>query len=282
MPDIPAKDVPGIPAKDVKALRDATGAGMLDAKRALEATGNDFDAAVQYLRERGLGKAAERAGRENINGAVAAATTTDGSAAALVQLKSETDFVAKSPQFVGLAQELAELVAERGEQAVEEKKDALDDLKVTLKENIELGRVVRFEAGPGNVLDTYLHVQNERGINGVLVELAGGSPDRNVKELAHDIAVHIAFGRPNFLTRDEVPAEDVEAERATLEAETRNEGKPEQALPKIVEGKLNGWFKRVPGGVLVEQPYARDDKQTIAQLLGSAKVVRFAQVEIGR
>ncbi len=274
--------MPDIPAKDVKALRDATGAGMLDAKRALEATGNDFDAAVQYLRERGLGKAAERAGRENINGAVAAAVTADGSAAALVQLKSETDFVAKSPQFVGLAQDLATLVAERGEQAVEQKKDALDDLKVTLKENVELGRVVRFEAGSGNVLDTYLHIQNERGINGVLVELAGGSPDRNVKELAHDIAVHIAFGRPNFLTRDDVPVEEVEAERATLEAETRNEGKPEQALPKIVEGKLNGWFKRVPGGVLVEQPYARDDKQTLSQVLGQAKVVRFAQVVIGQ
>src|SRR5713101_2322328 len=278
--------MPDIPAKDVKALRDATGAGMLDAKRALEATGNDFDAAVQYLRERGLGKAAERAGRENINGAVAAAVTADGSAAALVQLKSETDFVAKSPQFVGLAQDLATLVAERGEPAVEQKKDALDDLKVTLKENVELGRVVRFEAGSGNVLDTYLHIQNERGINGVLVELADGSPDRNVpdrnvpdrnvKDLAHDIAVHIAFGRPNFLTRDDVPVEEVEAERATLEAETRNEGKPEQALPKIVEGKLNGWFKRVPGGVLVEQPYARDDKQTLSQVLGQAKVVRFA------
>jgi elongation factor Ts len=266
-----------IPAQDVKALRDATGAGMLDARKALEETGNDFEAAVQYLRERGLGKAAERSGRANIEGAVAAATTPDGKAAALVQLKSETSFVAASPQFVELANELARLVAEQGEQAIDAKKDALDDLKVTLKENIDVGRVVRFEAGPGHLLDTYLHIQNGRGVNGVLVELAGGS-----QELAHDVAVHIAFARPGYVNREDVPAADVDAERATLEAETRNEGKPEQAIPKIVDGKLNGWYKRAPGGVLVDQPYARDDKQTVAQVLGSAKVIRIAQVVLGQ
>ena len=203
-------------------------------------------------------------------------STPPRNAGALVQLKSETDFVAKSPEFVSLVTELAQLVAAKGEQAVDERKDAIDDLKVTLKENIELGRVVRFEAAPGNVLDSYLHVQYGRGKNGILVELAGGNA-----ELAHDIAVHIAFGKPGYLTRDEVPEADVDAERATLEAETRNEGKPEQALPKIVEGKLGGWFKRVPGGVLLEQPYARDDKKTVAQVLGDARVVRFAQVLIG-
>ena len=137
-------------------------------------------------------------------------------------------------------------------------KDAIDDLRLTLKENIEVGQVVRFAAEPGHVLDTYLHVQNGRGVNGVLVEL----PDGGTAELAHDIAVHIAFGRPSYLHRDDVPADEVAAERAALEAQTRNEGKPEQALPKIVEGKLNGWYKRVPGGVLLEQPYAKDDKQT--------------------
>jgi elongation factor Ts len=262
-----------ITAKDVKALRDATGAGMMDAKKALEATDGDAEAAVGWLRERGLGKAAERTGRDNAEGAVAVAL--DEGAAALVQLKSETDFVAKSPQFVELVNDLAKLVAAKGEQAAADRQDAVDDLKVTLKENIELGRVVRFEAAEGNVLDAYLHVQNGRGVNGVLVELHGGSRD-----LAHDIAVHIAFGRPNYLTRDEVPATDVEAERATLEAETRNEGKPEAALPKIVEGKLGGWFKRMPGGVLLEQPYAKDDKQTVSQVLGGAKLVRFAQVLI--
>ena len=261
-------------ARDVKALRDATGAGMLDAKKALTESDGDFDAAASWLRERGLGKAAERSDRENIEGAVAVANS--GKAAALVELKSETDFVAKSQQFVSLINKLAKDVAANGEGAVDGYKDAIDDLKITLKENIEIGRVVRFEAADGDILDTYLHIQNGRGVNAVIVELAGGTT-----ELAHDIAVHIAFGRPTYLQRDEVPADDIAAERAALEAQTRNEGKPEQALPKIVEGRLDGWFKRVPGGVLVEQPFARDDKRTVAQVLGSAKVVRFAQAVIG-
>jgi elongation factor Ts len=264
-------------AKDVKALRDATGAGMLDAKKSLEATNGDKEAAAVWLRERGLGKAAERAGRENTQGAVALAQIPETRTAALVQLKSETDFVAKSPQFVDLTDRLARLVAEQGEQAVDSCKEAIDDLKVTLKENIELGDVVRFQAPEGHIIDGYLHIQNGRGINGVLVELDGGD-----LELAHDIAVHIAFGKPQYVTREDVPAEAVDAERQALEAETRNEGKPEQALPKIVEGKLNGWYTRMPGGVLLEQPYARDDKKTVAQVLGDAKVVRFAQVLIGQ
>jgi elongation factor Ts len=261
-------------AKDVKALRDATGAGMMDAKRALEATEGNFDDAAAWLRERGLGKAAERSDRANTEGAVAVALT--GEATALVELKSETDFVAKSPQFVSLVNELAAAVAADGEGAVDARKDALDDLKLTLKENIEIGRVVRFVAEPGHILDTYLHVQNGRGVNGILVELDGGST-----ELAHDVAVHIAFGKPSVLSRDEVPASEVEAERAALEAQTRNEGKPEAALGKIVDGKLNGWYKRVPGGVLLEQPYAKEDKRTVAQVLGDARIVRFAQVVIG-
>jgi elongation factor Ts len=279
---VPADDAQQAPpkaditAKDVKALRDATGAGMMDAKRALVESGGDAERAALWLRERGLGKAQERSGRDNAEGAVAVAVDADGGAAALVQLKSETDFVAKSPQFVEVANQLAALVAAKGEEAVADGQDAIDDLKLTHKEHIELGRVVYFKAGPGSVLETYLHVQNGRGVNGILVELAGGS-----QELAHDIAVHIAFGRPGYLDRDEVPPEAVAAERDALEAETRNEGKPEAALPKIVEGKLAGWYKRVPGGVLVEQPYARDDKQTVSQVLGGAAVVRFAQVVIG-
>jgi elongation factor Ts len=261
-------------ARDVKALRDATGAGMMDAKKALTATDGDYQAAVSWLRERGLGKAAERAGRDNDEGAVAVAVS-DGTAA-LVELKAESDFVAKSPQFVEAAERLARAVATDGEGAVADLKDVVDDLRLSLKENIEVGKVVRFAAGPDHVLDTYLHIQNGRGVNGVIVELTGGPV-----ELAHDVAVHIAFGKPAYLRRQEVPADEVASERAALEAQTRNEGKPEKALPKIVEGKLNGWYKRVPGGVLLEQPYARDDKQTVAQVLGGAQIVRFAQATVG-
>jgi elongation factor Ts len=261
-------------AADVKRLREATGAGIMDAKRALTENDGDYEAASTWLRERGLGKAAERSDRENAEGGVAVARA--GDAVALVELKSETDFVAKSPQFVGLLDQLAQAVAADGAEAVDAHKDALDDLRISLKENIQVGRVVRLVAEQGQILDSYVHVQNGRGVNAVLVQLEGASD-----ELAHDLAVHIAFGKPSVLSRDEVPAEEVEAERATLEAQTRNEGKPEAAIAKIVDGKVNGWFKRVPGGVLVEQPYAKDDKMTVAQFLGSAKVVKYAQAVIG-
>lgn len=265
-----------ISAKDVKRLRDATGAGILDAKQALIDTDGDQEAAARLLREKGLAKADKRSDRDAAQGAIAAAFVPATGVAALVQLRSETDFVAKSQPFVQLATDMAAAVAEEGEEAVERFTDAIEDQKVTLKEKIELGRVVRFVAGDGNVLETYLHMQSGRGVNGVLVEIAGGDA-----ELAHDVAVHIAFGKPTYLKRDEISAEAIEAERATLEAQTRNEGKPEAAIPKVVEGKLQGWYKQVPGGVLLEQPFAKDEKQTVAQVLGSATVVRFAQVLIG-
>src|SRR5215210_1281346 len=204
-------------AKDVQRLRQASGAGMMDAKKALTETDGDYDAAMRYLQEKGLAATAKRADRENTQGAVALGTA--GKAAALVELKSETDFVAKSPDFVKLAQDLADAVAADGEGAVESFRDRVDELKVTLKENIDVGRVVRYEAADGNLLDTYLHVQSDRGVNGILVELAGGS-----QELAHDVAVHIAFARPATLTRDEVSEADVAEQRSLLETQTRNEG----------------------------------------------------------
>jgi elongation factor Ts len=258
-------------AKDVQALRQATGAGMMDAKRALEANGGAMEQAKQWLREQGLAASAKRSDRENTQGVIALAV--DGQVGALVELKCETDFVAGSEQFKSEADALAKLVAAEGEDAVSARSANLDDLKITLKENIELGRVVRLAATSRQLLDSYLHVQGGRGVNGVLVVIEGGG-----QALAHDVAVHIAFARPTYLHRDDVPADIVAAERATFEAISRNEGKPEAALPKIVEGRLQGFYKDV---VLLDQPYARDDKQSVAQLLGAAKVVAFAQVRIG-
>jgi elongation factor Ts len=258
-------------AKDVQALRQATGAGMMDAKKALDASDGDIEAATQWLREKGLAASAKRDDRENVQGVVA--LHLDGNVGAIVKLKCETDFVAGSEQFKAEAASLAKLVAADGEAAVDERAKELDDLKITLKENIELGDVVRIEAVAGNQLGTYLHVQGGRGVNAVLVEMAGASP-----ELAHDVAVHIAFARPKYLTRDDVPADVVEHERQTFEALSRNEGKPEAALAKIVEGRLGGFFKDV---ALLDQPYAKDDKQSVTQFIGSATIVRFAQVEIG-
>jgi elongation factor Ts len=258
-------------AKDVQRLRQATGAGMMDAKRALTESSGDFDAAAKWLREKGLGKAAERSGRENTQGAVA--VSSDDGVASIVELRCETDFVAKSDAFVAAAQQLADAVASDGEGAVSTRAEAVDDLRITLKENIEVGHVVRLEAGAGNVLDTYLHKQDGRGVNAVAVELAGGDQD-----LAHDVAVHIAFTKPRFLRRDEVPADEIESERQTLEALSRQEGKPEAALPKIVEGRLGGWYKE---RVLLDQAWVRDEKRSIVDLLGGAEIVRFAQVYIG-
>jgi elongation factor Ts len=263
--------LPSISAKDVQALRRLTGAGILDCKQALEETGGDMEAARRWLREKGLAGAAKLAGREASQGAVALAVA--GQNAAIAELRCETDFVAKADAFVSLTDELAQLVASKGEDAIAERSEAIDDLRTTLKENISVGKVVRFELGEGAIIGNYLHVQSGRGVNAVLVEMQGGS-----EELAHDVAVHIAFARPAYLRREDVPADEVASERDALEKISRNEGKPEAALEKIVEGRLNGWFTE---RVLMEQKYARDEKRTIAQLIGDATVTRFAQVVVG-
>jgi elongation factor Ts len=263
--------MPAFTAKDVQSLRRATGAGMLDSKRALEENDGDMEAAKQWLREQGLAGAAKRADREASQGAIALGV--DGRNASIVELRCETDFVAMSEAFVALTSDLAQAVATQGEVAAKDAAGAIDELKTTLKENISLGQVVRFELGDDSTLGTYLHMQSGRGVNGVLVDMRSAT-----EELAHDVAVHIAFARPIYLRREDVPEDEVAAERATVEAISRNEGKPEAALPKIVEGRMNGWFKE---RCLLEQPYAKDEKRTIADLIGSAVIVRFAQVVVG-
>jgi elongation factor Ts len=258
-------------AKDVSTLRQMTGAGILDCRNALEETGGDLEEAAKLLRMKGLAGAAKRSDREASEGAVAVARS--GDVAAVVELRCETDFVAKADTFVALADDLAALVATKGEDAASELTDVIDELRATLKENISIGRVRRLVAEPGQVLDTYLHQQAGRGVNGVAVVIEGGT-----EELAHDIAVQIAFTKPAYLSRDEVPEADVAAERATVTEISRNEGKPEAAMEKIVEGRMTGWFKE---RVLLDQSYVRDEKQTIAGMLGSARIVSFAQVVIG-
>lgn len=258
-------------AKDVASLRATTGAGMMDCKKALEENGGDIEASKQWLREKGLAASAKRDDRESAQGVVAVKVT--GNVAAIVKLKCETDFVAGSEQFIAEAEALADLVIAKGEAAVGERNQQLEDLKILLKEKIDLGDVIRFEAASGNVLDFYSHIQGGRGVNGVIVEMAGAT-----QELAHDIAVHIAFARPKYLKKDDVPADVVAAERATLETVTRNEGKPEAAIGKIVDGRVQGFFKDI---CLLEQPYAKDDKQSVAQVIGKSTIVRYSQVEIG-
>ncbi|HUX04573.1 MAG TPA: translation elongation factor Ts [Acidimicrobiales bacterium] len=260
-----------ITAKDVQILRQATGVGILDAKRALEANNGDMEAATQWLRVQGLASAAKRADREAGEGAVA--VVRDGSVAAIVEMRCETDFVAKSEDFVSLVDEIAARVASEGEDATAHFQDRIETLLTTLKENISIGRVYRLEAEPGEVVETYLHPQAGRGVNAVAVVVQGGT-----EELAHDIAVHIAFTKPLYLRREDVPQVEIDAERKTVEEITRNEGKPEAALAKIIEGRLNGWFKE---RVLLEQPYVKDEKMTIEQFLNGATIRSFAQVAVG-
>jgi len=276
-----------VAAKDVAALRKVTGAGMMDCKRALEETEGDFDKAKDWLREKGIAGAAKRAGREADQGAVD--VLVEGSTGAVVELNCETDFVAKGDVFKSALADLTRLIVEQGDYNVGAQTyeggtvdDFVKGLSGTLGEKIELGRVTRFESTDG-LLDAYKHVQNERGVVGVLVELGGvDRGDARARDVAHDIALHIASAAPRFVAREDVPADEVDRERAVLEAQTREEGKPEAALGKIVDGKLNGFFKQV---ALLEQPFVKDQKQSIAALVkalgNGATVRRFARVKIG-
>lgn len=254
-------------AKDVQALRQSTGAGMMDSKKALTEADGDMEAATNILREKGLAKATTRTDRENKEGVIVIAENDSG--AALVHLKSETDFSAKSDDFQALARELVDLVLADGPDAVSAKQQQLEDLKLSKKENIEIGNAVRFEKADGAVLDAYLH---GGGTAGVLVE-GTGLDDAAI----HEIALHIAFAKPTYLSRDEVPAEDVEKERAVLLDITKAEGKPEQAWDKIVDGRINSWFSEQ---VLLEQGLF-GDKETVAQKLGDAVITRFTLSSIG-
>ena len=264
-------------AADIKKLREVTGAGMLDCKKALEETDGDFDKAIELLRVRGAAKAAKRgAEREASAGLVA---TSGG---ALVELKCETDFVAKGEDFVAAAQQIAAAAdaakagdaetlkaVELGDKTVGE---VVERLAIAIGEKIELGRVAFF----GGSTVTYMH---KRAADlppavGVLVEFDGNA------DAARAAAMQIAAMRPQYLTRDDVPADIVAKEREIAEATSREEGKPEQAIAKITEGRLNGFFKEV---VLLEQPSVTDHKKTVKAVLdeGGATLTRFARFEVG-
>jgi elongation factor Ts len=276
-----------ITAKDISELRKQTGAGMLDVKKALEENDGDPEAAKDWLRTKGLAGAASRAGRAAQQGAVD--VLVDDGTGAVVELTCETDFVAKGEEFRDLVAALTELVAERGEDDLQGQPygdgtvgDAIKQLGAKVGENVALGRVAHFQTSDG-IVDGYKHIQNDRGTIGVLAELGGvDSSDPRAREIAHDVALHVASAAPRHVTRDDVPPEVVDKERGLLEELTRNEGKPEQAVPKIVEGRLNAFFR---DNALVEQPYIRDPKTTIGELLAElgpgAEVRRFVRVKVG-
>ena len=266
-------------ASDVKKLRDLTGAGMMDCKKALDEADGSFDAAVDILRTKGAAKAAKRgAEREATSGLVA---TSGG---ALVEINSETDFVAKNDDFIAAAQRIADAAAEAKAADPEALKavklgdttvgETVEQLAITIGEKIELGRVAYFD---GSVV-TYMHrrAADLPPAVGVLVEYDGAS-----EEAARGAAMQIAAMKPQYLSRDDVPEEIVAKEREIAEATSREEGKPEQAIAKITEGRLNGFFKDV---ALLDQPSVTDSKKSVKAVLDEAgvSVKRFARFEIGQ
>ena len=269
-------------AADVKALREQTGAGMMDVKKALTEADGDAEKALEIIRLKGLKSLSKREGRQALAGLLAA--TTDGTVGVMVEVNSETDFVAKNQKFIDFANEVlatavaskasdtdALLAAPMGEGTV---KDRLDAFAAIIGEKLQIGRVVRVE---GDNVDLYLHQTNpdlppQVGVF-VVTDAAG-------KAVAHDIAMHVAAYMPSYLDRDHVPADVLDKERATLEKITLEEGKPEHIVPKIVQGRLEAFFK---DNCLVDQAFARDPSKSVGKVLkeAGASVSDYVRVHVG-
>ncbi|WJY89992.1 translation elongation factor Ts [Corynebacterium confusum] len=264
-------------AADVKALREATGSGMLDCKKALEESGGDYDKAVELLRIKGAKSVSKRADREATEGLVAVSGNT------MVEINCETDFVAKNEDFKAFAAKIAEAAAAAKANSTEELNAVevdgkavstlIDEESAKIGEKLQARRAVTIE---GNNVATYLHQRSADlpPAVGVLVAYEGNA------EGAHAVALQIAAMNAEYLTREDVPSEIVEKEREIAEATTREEGKPEAALPKIVEGRLNGFYKSV---VLLEQASVSDSKKTVKQVAEEAgtTVTGFVRYEVG-
>ncbi|MEY9953848.1 translation elongation factor Ts [Leifsonia sp. EB34] len=268
---------------DIKALREQLGTGMVDTKKALEEAGGDIEKATEILRLKGAKGNAKRADRSTSEGLVAAKENGNGTAT-MIELACETDFVAKGEKFIALADKVLDAAAAAGATTVEEALAApagsqtvaelIGDEAAILGEKVELRRIAVVS---GENFAIYLH-KTSKDLPpqvGVVVGYAGADA-----ETARSIAQHISFANPTYLTREDVPAEEVENERRIVEEISRNEGKPEAALPKIIEGRLGAYFKQV---ALLEQEYARDNKQTIAQVLKDSglTISGFARFKVG-
>ncbi|MFF3553468.1 translation elongation factor Ts [Streptomyces tsukubensis] len=272
-------------AADVKKLRELTGAGMMDCKKALDEADGNVDKAVELLRVKGQKGVAKRESRTASNGAVVSLISEDKTTGVLLELKCETDFVAKGEKFQAVANTLAAHVAATSPadldallaseiEAGKTVQAYVDEANANLGEKIVLDRFAQFS---GAYVGVYLHrtMPDLPPQVGVLVELSAENAD-----VAKDVAQHIAAFAPKYLSREDVPAEVVENERRVAEATSREEGKPEAALPKIVEGRVNGFFKEV---TVLEQAFAKDNKKSVQKVLDEAGVElkRFARIRVG-
>src|SRR5690625_2206718 len=271
---------------DIQALRERTGAGMMDVKKALDEADGNADKALEIIRIKGLAGVSKREGRSASDGLVAAVgnPADSGQVGVMVEVNSETDFVAKNDNFVALANTVLNTAVNTGSADVEALLGAevdgkpltevVDEFAAVVGERIVVRRVARVE---GAAVTTYLH-RTSRDLPpqvGVLVATEGGD-----EEVAKDIAMHIAAFSPTYLSREDVPAETVAKEREIAEETARNENKPEQAIPKIIEGRLNGFFKE---NCLLDQAFAKDPKKTVGQIAteAGATVTDFARFRVG-
>jgi elongation factor Ts len=285
-----------ITADMVKKLRDQTGAGMMECKNALAEANGDFEEANTILRKRGLASAAKKAGRTASEGLIAHTVAPDHSSGILAEVNCESDFVARTPDFQQLMENVLDEIGRAGDAANDAwLKDPqgpiarqLTPLIAKLGENMAVSRFVRY-AGGGYV-GQYIH---QGGKIGVMLELAGVTPAMVNREefitLVKEIAMQIAAGSPGYATRDAVPADVLEKEKAIYRAQMENSGKPANVIDKIVEGKLGAFYRQMPGGVLPDQESIRDPKMTVKQVIDAASktlgapitVTRFARLKVG-
>jgi elongation factor Ts len=265
-------------AADIKALRERTGAGMMDVKKALDEANGDAEKAIEIIRVKGLKGATKRESRATAEGLVAA-TVVDGKTGYMIELNCETDFVAKNAKFVALGDEAVQATVESGAETPEQLAEtpfgeSLTNAGATMGEKIQVRRIGRVA---GEVVTPYMHRTNKDLPPQVGVLVAS---DAAGAEVARDVAMHIAAYSPLFLTREDVPEDTVANERRIAEETAKNEGKPEKALPKIVEGRLNGFFKE---NVLLDQGFAKDPKKSVGKVLEEAggTVTGFVRFRVG-
>lgn len=268
-----------ISAAMVKDLREKTGAGMMDCKKALAETGGDMQKAIDYLREKGIAKAAKKSGRVAAEGAVAAYVSADGKIGSLVEINCETDFTANNENFRELSKQITEHVAKNNfkdlddlnASVIEGKKtvnDLVTEATATIGEKISVRRFVKY-ASEGKIT-SYIHMG---GKIGVLVELSGGSD-----ELGKDVAMQVAASAPTAIDRNGVDAADLEHEKEVLRKQALEEGKPEKIVEKMVMGRINKFYKEV---CLVEQEFFKDTEKTIQDILKDVKVLNFTRYLLG-